>query len=101
MNYNIAKGNLAITTAPTITANWNATQNKWTVPLGGGFSKTFKLGDQPMQLGLFYYTYVARPTGAPQTQSARQLGAPSPGQARRKLADIVSAQSAVPAPAPK
>ncbi len=101
VNYNIAKGNWAITTAPTITANWNATQNKWTVPLGGGFSKTFKLGDQPMQLGLFYYTYVARPTGAPQTQLRVNWALLFPVKRGGNLADIVSAQSAVPAPAPK
>ncbi len=68
VNYNITKGSWAITTAPVITANWTAAQNKWTVPLGGGVSKTFKLGDQAMQLGLYYYTFVARPVSAPQTQ---------------------------------
>ncbi len=67
LNYNL-KGGWTITTAPIITANWNTTQNKWAVPLGGGVSKTFKLGEQPMQLGVYYYTYVAKPIGSPQTQ---------------------------------
>ncbi len=65
-NYNL-KNSWALTTGPNITANWLATQNKWAVPLGGGVSKTFKLGDQVMQLSLQYYTYVARPITAPQT----------------------------------
>jgi len=39
--------------------------NKWTVPLGGGNTKTFKLGDQPQQVALSYYGNVVRPTGAP------------------------------------
>ncbi len=67
VNYNF-KGGLALAFAPTITANWNAPQNKWTVPLGLNLVKTFKAGDQLMQLGVGYFTYVARPVGAPQTQ---------------------------------
>ena len=65
-NYNL-KGGWALTTAPLITANWNATQDKWTVSLGGGVTKTFKLGDQLMQVTTLYYTSVARPVMNPQT----------------------------------
>ena len=65
-NYNLKDG-WAISTAPTLTANWVATQNKWAVPLGGGVSKTFKAGDQVMQLSAQYYSYVARPITTPQT----------------------------------
>jgi hypothetical protein len=53
---------------PSITANWNAPPGqRWTIPLGGGVQKTFKLGDQLMQLGLSYFTNVKKPTYAPQT----------------------------------
>lgn len=65
-NYNL-KGGWAISTAPIITANWVAAQNKWAVPLGGGLARTFKAGDQLMQLSVFYYTYVTRPITNPQT----------------------------------
>ena len=65
-NYNFKHG-WAITTAPILTANWTATQDKWAVPLGGGVSKTFKLGDQLMSLSAQYYTYVTRPISNPQT----------------------------------
>lgn len=65
-NYNFKDG-WAVSTAPIITANWTAAQNKWSVPLGGGGSKTFKLGDQLMQISVLYYTYVARPLTTPQT----------------------------------
>lgn len=65
-NYNL-KGGWAISTAPIVTANWTATQNKWAVPLGGGVARTFKLGDQLMSLSALYYTYVARPITTPQT----------------------------------
>ncbi|HEY2473849.1 MAG TPA: hypothetical protein VGI19_03515 [Candidatus Cybelea sp.] len=66
LNYNLKDG-WALSTAPIITANWTAAQNKWAVPLGGGVAKTFKDGDQLMQLSVFYYTYVTRPLASPQT----------------------------------
>lgn len=67
INFNLA-GGWALSVAPAITANWNAPQNKWAVPLGGGVGKTFKAGDQLMSLAVSYYTYVARPLSSPQTQ---------------------------------
>jgi hypothetical protein len=66
VNYNL-KGGWAISSAPIVTANWGAAQNKWTVPLGGGVSKTFKNDGQLMQLTVLYYTNVVRPLTAPQT----------------------------------
>lgn len=66
VNYNLKDG-WAITTAPIMTANWTAPDTKWTVPLGGGLSKTFKNGGQLMQLSALYYTNVVRPLAAPQT----------------------------------
>ena len=67
VNYNLPEG-WALSVAPSITANWRATQHRWAVPLGGGVSKTFKAGDQLMQLSVAYYSYVARPLSVPQTQ---------------------------------
>jgi hypothetical protein len=68
LNYNIPGNQFALSTAPIITSNYAASQNpKWTVPLGGGGSYTFKLGDQLMQLSAFYYTNIVRPVSAPQT----------------------------------
>jgi hypothetical protein len=67
-NYNIPGGQFSLTTAPIITVNYDAFGNqKWTVPLGGGGSYTFKLGDQVMQLSAVYYTSIVRPITAPQT----------------------------------
>jgi hypothetical protein len=67
INYNL-KGNWSLTTAPILNVNYTAPGNqKWSIPVGGGVSKTFKLGDQPMQVGVFYYTYVERPIDTPQT----------------------------------
>ncbi len=67
INYNL-KGGWAISTAPIITVNYTAPGNqKWAIPLGGGASKTFKLGDQLMQLSVLYYSFVQKPLNSPQT----------------------------------
>jgi hypothetical protein len=48
INYNFGKA-WALSTAPNITSNWAALPNqRWTVPVGAGISKTVKLGDAPM-----------------------------------------------------
>jgi len=66
VNYNL-KGGWAITSAPIMTSNANLPGIKWTVPVGGGVAKTFKDGDQLMQVTALYYTNVVRPLAAPQT----------------------------------
>jgi hypothetical protein len=56
VNYNMADG-WYLVSAPIITANWEAdSDDTWTVPLGGGFGKIFRIGNQPMnaQLQGFY-----------------------------------------------
>lgn len=67
INYNMP-GGWALTTAPIITANFTALgDQKWAVPIGGGGSKTFKLGGQTMQIGILYYSFVQKPLFSPQT----------------------------------
>jgi hypothetical protein len=66
VNYNLKEG-WALSTAPVITSNWTAAENKWAVPLGGGVAKTFKDGGQLMQISVQYYTWVTRPLANPQT----------------------------------
>ncbi len=56
INYNFSGGWYA-TTSPIITANWEADSgNKWVVPLGGGFGRIFKIGEQAInaQVQAFY-----------------------------------------------
>ena len=67
VNYNFGKG-WALSTAPSITANWDATRNKrWTVPVGGGISRTLVFNRQPMTLGFQYYYNPIRPDNANST----------------------------------
>ena len=65
VNYNLKRG-WALSTSPTITADWNAPSGQqWTVPLGIGVSKVNKIGNQPVNLSLQYYHNVVRPDNGP------------------------------------
>jgi hypothetical protein len=67
INYNLPKARgFAITSAPTIQANWRAPNDqRWVVPFGGGIAQTFVSGQQPMSLGFQLYYNVVRPDNAP------------------------------------
>ena len=68
VNYNLDKGWFLITDM-VITANWEASSgNQWTVPLGGGIGRIFKIGDQAINSRLEAYYNVERPDGAPNWQ---------------------------------
>ncbi len=61
INYNLANG-WYLTSAPIITANWEADSgNKWTVPFGGGVGKIFKIGKQPLNGQVSAYYNVESP----------------------------------------
>jgi hypothetical protein len=65
INYNMP-GGWFLTSGPIITANWVAPQNnRWLVPLGGGFGRVFKIDKQPVNMSAQAYYDVVRPTGAP------------------------------------
>ena len=52
INYNLSAGWYLIT-SPIITADWNAANGKgWTVPLGGGIGRIFRIGTQPFNTSL-------------------------------------------------
>jgi len=57
----------ALGSSPNITANWIATGEKWTVPIGGGLGKTFRLGEQPIKLALDAYYNAIRPSAGNDT----------------------------------
>ncbi|WP_084801622.1 outer membrane protein [Bradyrhizobium sp. Ec3.3] len=73
INYNMAHG-WYLTSSPVITANWLApSDQRWTVPIGGGFGRIFKIGDQPVSANIAGYYNVVRPTGAPNWQLRAEL----------------------------
>jgi len=66
INYNLPKG-WYLTSSPLITADWEAdNDNRWTVPIGGGFGRIFKIGHQPINANIAAYYNVVTPddTGA-------------------------------------
>jgi hypothetical protein len=61
LNYNLPKG-WYLVTSPIITANWEAPDdNRWTVPVGGGFGRIFKIGHQAVNANLQAYYNVVTP----------------------------------------
>ena len=61
INYNLPDG-WYLTSAPIITANWEADSgDQWTVPFGGGFGKIMKWGKQPVNAQLSAYNNVESP----------------------------------------
>jgi hypothetical protein len=66
LNYNLNKGWFLLTDI-VITANWEAdSKNRWTIPLGGGFGRVFKVGKQPVNSRLEAYYNVEQPEGNPE-----------------------------------
>jgi hypothetical protein len=61
-------------TNPVITANWKASSgNRWNIPLGGGFGKTFKIGKQHMQAKVGAFYNVVKPSGGADWQAQFNL----------------------------
>ena len=60
-NYNLPKGWYLYSNA-TISANWLANEDdRWTVPVGGGFGKVFKIRKQPMSASIQAFSNVVTP----------------------------------------
>lgn len=59
LNYNFRHG-WYFTSSPIITANWlAASSDRWTVPIGGGIGKLFRLGKLPVNTQLAAYQFFA------------------------------------------
>ena len=73
VNYNMDDG-WYLTSAPIITANWEAnSDNTWTVPFGGGVGKIFKIGKQPVNGQISAYDNVVTPDNGADWQLRLQL----------------------------
>lgn len=63
INYNFKHG-WYVTSAPIITANWEASGgNVWTVPFGGGVGRIMKIGNQPVNIQTEFFGNAKYPTG--------------------------------------
>jgi hypothetical protein len=64
INYNFPRG-WYLTSSPIITANWQAAgSQQWTVPVGGGGGRAFRVGKQALNASLQAFGNVARPSEA-------------------------------------
>jgi hypothetical protein len=65
VNYNLPEG-WYLTSAPIITANWEAaSSNKWVVPFGGGIGKVLSIAKLPFNGGVSAFYNVVKPDVGP------------------------------------
>ena len=65
INYNLEDG-WYLVTEPAFTANWKASSDeRWSVPIGGGVGKLFTIGEQPINIRLQGFKFVEKPDNAP------------------------------------
>ena len=56
------KGGWFLTSVPIITADWESESGqKWTIPLGGGGGRVFKIGKQPVNSSAQLFYNVEKP----------------------------------------
>lgn len=73
LNYNFPGGTY-LTTAPIVTADWKAdSDQRWTVPLGGGVGRIFHLGKLPVNTQASVYYNVVHPDNAANWQLRLQV----------------------------
>ncbi len=62
-----------LTFAPIITADWEASDDKWLVPLGLGIGQITKIGKRPVNMQASFYYNVVRPDQAAKYQIRLQI----------------------------
>jgi len=74
LNYNL-KGGWYLSSSPVITANWSATDSddQWTIPIGGGIGRVFKIGKQPVNVSLRAYHNLESPKSGSDWQLQFQI----------------------------
>jgi hypothetical protein len=73
LNYNLPDG-WYLSSAPTITANWSAdSSQQWTIPVGGGIGRVFKIGKQPVNTSIRAYHNVQSPRSGSDWQLQFQI----------------------------
>ena len=71
--YNMKHGWYVLTT-PIVTADWTAERDqRWTVPVGGGAGKIFKIGHQPLNARAQFFNDVRTTAGGSDWQMQTQL----------------------------
>ncbi len=98
VNYNIADG-WYLTSSPIITADWNARESKdtWTVPVGGGVGRLFRLDKLPINASIQAFDNVETPAGRRRLDAAAAGAVPVPQVGRRAQVQLLADLMAKPA----
>ena len=74
LNYNMEDG-WYLSVSPTLTANWSAadSDDRWTIPVGGGIGKIFHMGNQPVNASVRAYYNVEAPRAGADWQLQFQM----------------------------
>ena len=73
INYNLPDG-WYLSSAPVISSNWSAVSSQqWTIPVGGGIGKIFRIGKQPVNASLRAYHNTQAPRSGADWQLQFQI----------------------------
>jgi hypothetical protein len=64
LNYNLKHAWYLSLTTTGITANWEKTNERWVVPIGGGPGRVWRFGHQAVNVQTFFFGNVVHPKGA-------------------------------------
>jgi len=62
-----------LSSGPNVTANWQVSGTRWTVPIGGGGGRVFLIGSLPVDLSVSAYCNAVKPTFGAHWQPSTQL----------------------------
>jgi hypothetical protein len=73
VNYNLKDG-WYLSSSPIITADWTReSNNRWTVPIGGGVGKIIKIGKTPVNISTQFFYHVESPRNGDEWSARFQL----------------------------
>ena len=73
INYNLEDG-WYLSSSPIILADWSAdSRQRWTIPIGGGFGRVFKIGKQPINASVRAYHNLESPRNGSDWQLQFQI----------------------------
>jgi len=87
VNFNLASA-WYLVSSPVITANWKASNgNRWTVPVGAGVGKVFRIGRLPIKTEVQGFDDVVSPQQGPDWSARLQIQFLFPSEREAKISD--------------
>jgi hypothetical protein len=91
VNYNMRHG-WYLVSSPIITSNWEASNNRWTVPVGGGVGRIVHFGKLPVNAYTQFFRNVERPDGTTSWSARFQMQFLFPRGEREQIFEATTAQ---------